>query len=159
MDLVDDYSDINTAIKKTFECINETFGKNEERWWRNSHRKQPEVVPEESGSSSGSSPGNSDLEWDWNIVYKTAIRAGVRPSEFWDLTPAEYNLIIEGYKEIQKEFMYRDIRNAYYTGCFAQVEKPSEFYDKIVDSLTSEPQTAEDMFNFLKSVAKGDPSS
>ena len=28
MDLVDDYSDINTAIKKTFECINETFGKN-----------------------------------------------------------------------------------------------------------------------------------
>jgi len=29
MDLIDDYSDINTAIKKTFECINETFGKNE----------------------------------------------------------------------------------------------------------------------------------
>ena len=28
MDLIDDYSDINTAIKKTFECINETFGKN-----------------------------------------------------------------------------------------------------------------------------------
>jgi hypothetical protein len=53
--------------------------------------------------------------------------------------------------------MYRDIRNAYYTGCFAQVEKPLEFYDKIVDSLSAEPQTAEDMFNFLKSVAKGDP--
>lgn len=29
MDLVDDYSDINTAIRMTFECINETFGKNE----------------------------------------------------------------------------------------------------------------------------------
>ncbi|SPF45347.1 hypothetical protein SBF1_3250007 [Candidatus Desulfosporosinus infrequens] len=29
MDFIDDYSDINTAIKKTFECINETFGKNE----------------------------------------------------------------------------------------------------------------------------------
>ena len=29
IDLIDDYSDINTAIKKTFECINETFGKNE----------------------------------------------------------------------------------------------------------------------------------
>jgi hypothetical protein len=84
------------------------------------------------------------------------MQAGVRPSEFWDLTPAEYNLIIEGYKETQKESMYRDIRNAYYTGCFAQVEKPTEFYDKIVDSLTSEPQTAEEMFNFLKSVAKGD---
>ena len=28
MDLIDDYSDINTAIKKTFESINETFGKN-----------------------------------------------------------------------------------------------------------------------------------
>jgi hypothetical protein len=52
--------------------------------------------------------------------------------------------------------MYRDLRNAYYTGCFAQVEKPSEFYEKIVDSLSSEPQTAEDMFNFLKNVSKGD---
>ncbi|SPF53287.1 hypothetical protein SBF1_6510002 [Candidatus Desulfosporosinus infrequens] len=84
------------------------------------------------------------------------MRAGIRPSEFWNLTPAEYNLIIDGYKETQKETMYRDIRNAYYTGCFAQVEKPSEFYDKIVNSLSAEPQTAEDMFSFLKSVAKGD---
>jgi lipoate synthase len=28
MDLIDDYSDINTAIQKAFECIGETFGKN-----------------------------------------------------------------------------------------------------------------------------------
>lgn len=28
MDMIDEYSDISTAIKKTFECINETFGKN-----------------------------------------------------------------------------------------------------------------------------------
>jgi hypothetical protein len=83
------------------------------------------------------------------------MRAGVRPSEFWDLTPAEYNLILEGYKETQKESMYSDIRNAYYPGCFAQVEKPSEFYDKIVDSISSGPQTEEDMFSFLKSIAKG----
>ena len=83
------------------------------------------------------------------------MRAGVRPSEFWDLTPAEYNLIVEGYTETQKETMYRDIRNAYYTGCFAQVKKPSEFYDKIVDNLSSEPQTAEEMFGVLKSLVKG----
>lgn len=82
------------------------------------------------------------------------MRAGVRPSEFWDLTPAEYNLIVEGYSETQKETLYRDIRNAYYTGCFSQIEKPSEFYDKIVDSISSGPQTAEEMFEFLKSVAK-----
>ena len=85
------------------------------------------------------------------------MKAGVRPSEFWDLTPVEYNLILEGYKETQKETLYRDLRNAYYTGCFAQVEKPSEFYDQIVDSFTSEPQTAEEMFSFLKNVAKGGP--
>ncbi len=83
------------------------------------------------------------------------MKAGVRPSDFWDLTPAEYNLILEGYKETQKETLYRDLRNAYYAGCFAQVEKPSEFYDQIVDSFTSEPQTAEEMFSFLKNVAKG----
>lgn len=51
--------------------------------------------------------------------------------------------------------MYRDLRNAYYTGCFAQVEKPSEFYDKVVDSINAEPQTAEEMFNILKNVGKG----
>jgi len=85
------------------------------------------------------------------------MRAGVRPSEFWELTPAEYNLIVEGYTETQKETMYRDIRNAYYTGCFAQVEEPTEFYDKIVGSLFSESQSAEEMFSFLKSIAKGGP--
>lgn len=90
-------------------------------------------------------------------MYKHAMKAGVRPSEFWDLTPAEYNLIVEGYKETQKETLHRDLRNAYYTGCFAQVEKPSEFYDQIMDSLSSESQTAEEMFSFLKSVAKGGP--
>lgn len=30
MDLIDEHSDITTAIQKTFECINETFGKNEQ---------------------------------------------------------------------------------------------------------------------------------
>jgi hypothetical protein len=30
MDLVDEFSDINTAIKKTFECLGETFRKNDE---------------------------------------------------------------------------------------------------------------------------------
>ena len=40
MDLVDDYSDIGTAIKKTFECINETFVKNDET----AATKPPEVV-------------------------------------------------------------------------------------------------------------------
>ena len=79
--------------------------------------------------------------------------AGVRSSEFWDLTPAEYNLIIAGYKQRQTENLYRDIRNAYYTGCFAQVEKPRELYDRILESIDSKPQTAEEIFNFLKTVA------
>lgn len=30
MDLVDEHSDINSTIQKTFECLNATFGKNEE---------------------------------------------------------------------------------------------------------------------------------
>jgi len=82
------------------------------------------------------------------------MRTGIRPSEFWDLTPVEYNLIVEGYSETQKVSMYRDIRNAYYTGCFAQVEKPSEFYDKIVGSISTDSQSAEEMFEFLKGIAK-----
>jgi len=46
MDLVDDYSDINTAIKKTFECINETFGKNVPAVVEQPPEETPEVVPE-----------------------------------------------------------------------------------------------------------------
>ena len=46
MDLVDDYSDINTAIKKTFECINETFGKNAEPVVVEQPTTPPEVTPE-----------------------------------------------------------------------------------------------------------------
>jgi hypothetical protein len=65
----------------------------------------------------------------------------------------EYNLIIEEFKERQKENLYRDLRNAYYTGCFAQVEKPKELYDKIVNSIEARPQTGEEIFQFLKSMA------
>lgn len=79
--------------------------------------------------------------------------AGISPSEFWGLTPAEYNLIVKAYRDKQKETLYRDLRNAYYTGCFAQVEKPQEFYNKILEGLEAKPQTSEEMFNFLKNMA------
>lgn len=86
------------------------------------------------------------------------MRAGIRPGEFWNLSPAEYNLIVEGYKEQQKENLYRDLRNAYYTGCFAQVEKPKELYDKIIDTIDSKLQTGEEIFSFLKTMATGSES-
>lgn len=81
------------------------------------------------------------------------MRAGVRPSEFWELTPVEYNLIVDVYAEKQKEALYRDIRNDYYTGCFAQAKDPKEFYDSILDKLDSKPQTEAEIFNFLKGIA------
>ncbi|KLU65728.1 hypothetical protein DEAC_c23580 [Desulfosporosinus acididurans] len=62
---------------------------------------------------------------------------------------------MEGYKEQQQETMYHDLRNAYYTGCFAQVEKPKELYDKIIESIESKPQSGEEMFHFLKSMVSG----
>lgn len=61
--------------------------------------------------------------------------------------------MIEVYREQLKENLYRDLRNAYYTGCFAQVEKPTDFYKSIIDSIDSRPQTGEEMFNFLKNMA------
>jgi hypothetical protein len=93
------------------------------------------------------------MDWNWDDVYKNAMRCGIRPEEFWDLTPKEYNLIVEAYEEQQREVLFRDIRNAYYTGCFAQVEKPKELYDRIIASIEAKPQSAEEMFGFLKSMA------
>ena len=59
---------------------------------------------------------------------------------------------MEIYKEQQKERFYQDLRNAYYTGCFAQVEKPKELYDKIIESIDSKPQSEEEIFHFLKNM-------
>jgi hypothetical protein len=78
--------------------------------------------------------------------------AGVRPDEFWELTPCEFNLIMDTYQEKQKELFYRDLRNDFYTGCFAQVQNPNELYEKIIEGANSKPQTGEEMFNFLKSL-------
>lgn len=47
------------------------------------------------------------------------------------------------------------MRNAYYIGCFAQVEKPKEFYDKILARIDSKPQTGEEIFSFLKNMTIG----
>jgi len=40
MDLIDDYSDINTAIKKSLSVSMRPSEKTRQRWWRNSHRKR-----------------------------------------------------------------------------------------------------------------------
>jgi predicted secreted protein len=32
------------------------------------------------------------------------VRAGIRPAEFWRMTPAEVHLVIEGYHERQDDF-------------------------------------------------------
>ena len=59
---------------------------------------------------------------------------------------------MEIYKEQQKEIFYQDLRNAYYTVCFAQVEKPKELYDKIIESVDAKPQSEEEIFHFLKNM-------
>jgi hypothetical protein len=59
---------------------------------------------------------------------------------------------VEIYKEQQKEIFYQDLRKAYYTGCFAQVEKPKELYDKIIESVDAKPQSEEEIFHFLKNM-------
>ena len=59
---------------------------------------------------------------------------------------------MEIYKEQQKEIFYQDLRKAYYTGCFAQMEKPKELYDKIIESVDAKPQSEEEIFYFLKNM-------
>ena len=81
------------------------------------------------------------------------MMAGVRPNEFDNLTIPRYNLIIEAHHETQKADMYRDLRNDYYTGVFAQASKPQEFYEQVLESLDAKPQSGADIFGFLKNMA------
>jgi len=89
-------------------------------------------------------------DWDWESVYRNAIRLGLRPDEFWELTCLEYKLIHEAYIEKRKDDFYYDARLAYYTGCFAQASKPHKLYREILDSVNDEPQSSLDIFGFLK---------
>lgn len=36
------------------------------------------------------------MKFDWAQLLRAAISAGLRPAEFWQLTPAEFELIVGG---------------------------------------------------------------
>ena len=55
--------------------------------------------------------------------------------------------------ENQKAKQFYDLKIAYYTGCFAQVTKPHEFYETIIEGIDKKPQSGEEMFGFLKNLA------
>ena len=62
---------------------------------------------------------------------KSAAACGISPLEFYEMTPYEVGVAVEGYNENFK----RDITLAYYTGVFSKSDKPHNVYKEIMSKL------------------------
>jgi len=60
---------------------------------------------------------------------------------------------------MQKNQLYRDLRNDYYIGCFAQTKEPQEFYKDIINNLEDKEQSPTEMFNLLKIMSNQSPDN
>ncbi|MHB8124643.1 MAG: phage tail assembly chaperone [Desulfitobacteriaceae bacterium] len=68
--------------------------------------------------------GNAERgEWDWDSALRSAVQCGLLPDQFWELTPAELNIIIDVYIENKKNEKKSGITAAFYSAYFAKHEK------------------------------------
>jgi hypothetical protein len=73
--------------------------------------------------SSDSKGKGEKVKWDWDTAIKNAVTCGVSIAEFWELTPAELNIIIECYSDKIKNDLKTNITVAYYNAYFQRVKK------------------------------------
>lgn len=87
---------------------------------------------------------------------KSAAEIGLKPSEFWELTPAELFAFSAGYSQREKEFYRRTIYGAYLTARLGRVKDFPELSDLLapIDSdhqqMPTHEQSAEEMLEIIK---------
>lgn len=87
----------------------------------------------------------------------SAAEIGLKPSEFWDITPAELYAYSTGYSEHEKELYRRTIYGAYLTARLGRVKdfpELSDLLEPIDRNHLQEPkheQSAEEMLEIIKS--------
>ena len=97
-------------------------------------------------------------EWDWDIALRNAVQCGILPEQFWDLTPAELNVIIVVYVEKMKDERKSGIIAAFYSAYFSRLKTLSttdlEKVLKEIDGTTGQEMTDEEMLTVVKQLAK-----
>ncbi|WP_282433008.1 phage tail assembly chaperone [Desulfosporosinus sp. Sb-LF] len=106
--------------------------------------------------SGGDELGSAD--WDWNLALRSAVQCGLMPEQFWDLTPAELNIIIEIHVEQKKDSQKSGIIAAFYSAYFTRLKTlSSPDLEKVldgIDNVTGQDMTDEEMLNAVKKFAK-----
>lgn len=88
---------------------------------------------------------------------KSAAEIGLKPSEFWDITPAELFVFSSAAREREKENYRRTIYGAYLTARLGRVKDFPELIDLLGplecdhQQATKHEQSAEEMLEIIKS--------
>ena len=83
---------------------------------------------------------------------------GILPDQFWDLTPAELNMIIEVYVEKKKDERKSGIITAFYSAYFSRLKTLSshdlEKALKEIEGTNGQKMSDEEMLSVVKQLAK-----
>ena len=91
-------------------------------------------------------------------MLKTAAKAGIRPAEFWEMTPGELVICIEGYIAINTESLKEAITVAYMGAAWQRSKKMPRLetvlskIDGTTRKKTKKKQTPEEMLEVAKAI-------
>lgn len=93
-------------------------------------------------------------------MLKTAAKAGIRPADFWKMTPAELIICIEGYVSTHTESLKEAITVAYMNASWQRSKKMPRLetvlnkIDGTTRKKTKKAQTPEEMLAVAKAVTE-----
>ncbi|RSD21078.1 hypothetical protein [Mesobacillus subterraneus] len=92
------------------------------------------------------------MKWDWDVSLKSAIRIGIRPAEYNEMTPHELNLCIHAFNEDQKIQSEDKLTIAYMNAYWHRVEKLPSLKQVLGQEPVKKKMTDKEMFNWVKAL-------
>lgn len=85
-------------------------------------------------------------------MISNAAIAGIRPAEFWEMTPFEINAVVDAYIEKEKQHMEIVKSQSWLTAALSRTEKMPSYSEFIGKTKKTEPQSAEQMLATVKMI-------
>lgn len=84
------------------------------------------------------------------MIYKTCIRFGLQPSEYWEMSFEEINAFLEVMQEKEKDQYKYDVSMQFYNAVFNNAKRPYEAYQEIINELDKKEMTNDEMENMAR---------
>jgi len=85
-------------------------------------------------------------------MFKYAVRIGIRPSEFWDMTPREIFFTGEIFYEDKQSAIERDLSIAYIAARLVMASKPPKLEALLEATRPKKDQTVDEMLEVVKNL-------